>query len=77
MASRIHALRGPVLSSTHNSRFPMSTNTPTYLKDALVILDGDKIIDFGPTERLKSRLSNTTQIRVHRECRIIKTIVTQ
>ena len=77
MASRLYALRGPVLCSTQNSRFPMSSNTPTYLKDALVILEGDKIIDFGPTERLKSRLSNRTQIRVHRECRIIKTIVNQ
>jgi hypothetical protein len=47
MTAEINALRGPLLSSTSHAHFKKVNQHPVYIKDALIILDGDKIIDFG------------------------------
>ena len=69
------ALRGPLLSSTYNPRFPDVNDSFVYIKDALIILDGDKILEFGPAESLKHELEEIKLIKLSQKCRIIKSIV--
>lgn len=73
MPAQLSASRGPILNCTSNSR-TISGSPLTYIKDALVILDGEKIINFGPTDKLKSLLPEEIFIEHHRACRIIKSV---
>ena len=74
MAGQLTVLRGPLLNSTHDLHSSWPGKSIVYIKDALIILDGNKIVDFGPAEKLKKILSDDVLVEFHRECRIIKSI---
>lgn len=75
MPSHIHILRGPVLNCTRDSRSPNALNSPTYIKDALIILQEGNIIEFGHAEKLKHNMPNKIPVKFHRTCRIINTVI--
>ena len=73
MPAQLSASRGPILNCTLNSRTTFGSPL-TYIKDALVILDGEKIINFGPSEKMASLLPAEISIEHHSECRFIKSV---
>ena len=74
MPAQLSALRGPILNSTYNSQVTDSGESLVYIKDALIILDGDNIINFGPTDTLESQLTDEILVEYHNECRFIKSV---
>ncbi len=72
MSRQLTVLRGPLLNSTQNTRSHLPDKSFVYIKDALIILDGNKIVDFGPVSKLKKILAQNVLVKLHRECRIIK-----
>ena len=75
MSEQMSAYRGPLLSSTYNPRIPESNDSLIYIRDALIILKGDNIVEFGPAHVLKHKLVNIKIIRLSRACRIIKSVI--
>lgn len=72
MTAKITVLRGPVLSNANHSQFEGISLTPVYIKDAFIILDENKIIDFGPSNQLQSQLPENVLVTKYNQCRIIK-----
>lgn len=75
MSAQITAIRGPLLNCTHDTRFPDSSDSMVYIRDALIILDNEKILEFGPAKSLKHKLDRVKLITINRKCRIIKSFV--
>ena len=75
MCAQKIALSGPVLSITPSSSAPGSDDSLVYIEDALIILDGDKILEFGPAKDLKCKLADIKLIKYNRECRIIRSVI--
>ena len=75
MCAQKIALSGPVLSITHSSSAPGLDDSLAYIEDALIILDGDKILEFGPAKDLKYKLADIKLIKYKRECRIIRSVI--
>ena len=76
MNNSFTALRCPVLSCKQPSQDPSSHEEIRYEADALIILDDGKIIDFGPADKLQSKLPEDAKIELKQECRIIKSVLT-
>ncbi len=74
MPAQLSALRGPILNCTYNSQITDPGKSLVYIKDALVIMDGDNIISFGPTDALESQLTDEILVEYHNECRFIKSV---
>ena len=75
MSAQIIAIRGPLLNCTHNPGAPDVGDSLVYIRDALILLEGGKILEFGPAQSLKHKLSQVKSIKINRECRIIKSLV--
>lgn len=75
MTDEITAVRGPVINSIYNPYADDSYYSLTYLKDALIILNGTEILEFGPTNSLKHKIENFSQIKPSERCRIISSTV--
>tara|TARA_R110002049_G_scaffold225521_1_gene397436 strand:- start:56093 stop:56323 length:231 start_codon:yes stop_codon:yes gene_type:complete len=74
MTAKITALRGPLLNSTSHANSE-NVDRPVYIEDALIILDGDKIINFGPRKKLEPQLPENIPVIDSGECRIIRSTV--
>lgn len=74
MAIQKFALRGPLLNSTEYPNSSRYDNSFIYIKDALIILDGNEILEFGPANSLLHKLSDIKLIKLNRKCRIIKSV---
>ncbi len=75
MATIITVLRGPALSSTFKSNSSCIPENTVYERDALIILENDKITEFGPAENLSKKIPQGTHIKTHSNCRFIKTVI--
>lgn len=75
MSEQITALRGPIVNSTRDPRIPESNDSLVYISDAVIILKGNKIVEFGPAHVLKYKLVNIKIIKISRVCRIIKSVI--
>ena len=70
---KLSALRGPVLSYTNKAGSP-ACDQFNYEKDAIIILNENKIIEFGDAKKLKNKLTNNMPVQIHKNCKIIKSI---
>ena len=75
MCAQKIALSGPVLSITPSSSAPGSDDSLVYIEDALIILEGDRILEFGSAKDLKHKLAGIKLIKYKRECRIIRSVI--
>ena len=73
--SRVSVMRGPALCSMFKS---IDSNVPDYTvyeSDALIILEDNKITEYGPAANLYKKLPKGAQVTQQNKCRIIKTII--
>ena len=74
MSLQMTALRGPLISCTYNPSYP-ETDSLVYFADGLIILSGNKIVEFGPTKTLKHKIADIKLVKLSHECRIIKSSI--
>ncbi len=77
MAAQITVLRGPVINSTYNPSSSSPEDSLIYFEDAIIILSGNTILEFGPTKTLKHKVANIKDIKLNQECRIIRSVVSK
>ena len=75
MPAGLVALRGPTLSCTRKRGSTDFAENVVYEPDTLILLKEGNIIDFGPTKKLRNRISSDTKVELLDRCRIIKTVI--
>lgn len=75
MINSMTVLRGPALSSVYKSNLTLSPESTSYVADALIVLNDDEIMEFGPAESLSKKIPNGVLVKTFNKCRIIKTII--
>ena len=74
MTNSVTVLRGPALSNVYKSDSAYTPEKTSYIADALIILSGDKITEYGSVSNLSKKIPNGTIVKTFNKCRIIKTI---